>query len=307
MPFAAADPSSGAMQAARRQSPPKSTVSATRATLYATKSNALTNADFWLRKSPVRVMSPGLSETAVVASVAAARRRAASSTNNTLQSLESLYALSPSKEPPSAISNSGPPLSPLRSPRVAGGPTLPPGVAGSCTCDAVTTSRRWGGFSLLLGTQPRSSGIRRLANRKCARWLTPTASSKPSLVRTGLLASVEGATPALRASTCRGPAPLLPRCGPSSCHAAANLRTLARLARSQAKGTARPTPEPGMKASASSVISRQMRSACSIVRQGTLTTCPRFTILTAASRPMPLLAPVTMTFSGFSGAATALR
>mmetsp|Transcript_144352 Transcript_144352/g.251727 ORF Transcript_144352/g.251727 Transcript_144352/m.251727 type:complete len:237 (+) Transcript_144352:199-909(+) len=205
-----------------RQSPPPDTVSATRKMSLVAKSKIFVKSGGWFRKKPVRVMRPGPNETTATSEPFASRRRFSSRAKRTLHSFESLYALSASYAPPSTMTKS--PLGwvsrPDRSPRVAPSPTDPPGDSGSCTSEAVTTTLP----PLAASTWGRS----RLASRKWPKWLVPTVTSKPSAVRSTSLAP-EYWTPALSANTSSGM--------PKLWNSAAQARTEARDARSQAMGT----------------------------------------------------------------------
>ena len=142
--------------------PPPSTVSATCATSFVTKSNTLTNSGCWCRNSPVRVIKPGPKALTLTLEPRACNRRSSSYVNNMLHNFESLYALSASNASPLTISNALPSrVKPSRSPNVAPLPTLPPGLEGSCTSDEVTTTRGCSNFSLASNL-----GSNKLANKK---------------------------------------------------------------------------------------------------------------------------------------------
>ena len=182
---------------------------------------------FWLRKKPFgSAIRPGEKALAVMPPPPPPHRRAASAMKSMLQSLLSLYALSGSKAPPSTIVKRAPPSRPLSSPRLAhfsGPPCLPPPLVGSCTPDAVTSSR---GLSELLASDGRSSD----ASAKWPRWLVPTVSSKPSAVNCSSGSPTLRLSPALSTSVSSG----------APCWDAAKARTDARLERSHAAPRAMP-------------------------------------------------------------------
>ena len=105
----------------------------------------------------------------------------------------------------------------------------------------------------------------RPVSAKCPKWLVPTCSSKPSLVRRNGVAI----TPALLTSTAICPVP------------AANSPTEARSARSRRRTSAL----PGIPAAA--------RSPLAVSRQATTTCAPARASSVAVTAPNPLFAPVT--------------
>src|ERR1700677_3353002 len=128
-------------------------------------------------------------------------------------------------------------------------------------------------------TRPVTFGSRRFVSAKWPRWLVPNCSSKPSAVR----ASGGIITPALLISRSMSP-----------CQTEANRRTESRLARS----STRTAVAPGMVAAAASPFAWS--------RTARTTWAPALATAAAAVRPMPLLAPVTITvlpdISGMSAA-----
>ena len=117
-------------------------------------------------------------------------------------------------------------------------------------------------------TRPVTSGSSRFVSAKWPRWFVPNCSSKPSAVRE------RGGTMTPALLTSRSSGPLQP---------SANSRTDARLARS----SRRTSVVPGIAAAAVSpfAVSRTART----------TRAPAPANARAAARPMPLLAPVTIT------------
>mmetsp|Transcript_42496 Transcript_42496/g.101118 ORF Transcript_42496/g.101118 Transcript_42496/m.101118 type:complete len:306 (-) Transcript_42496:416-1333(-) len=222
-------------------SPPNSTVSATCAMLYTMNENTVTNKAAWFLKSPVLVIRPGDMLVHEILEPLAFNLRSSSAAKKTLQSFESLYALSGSKAPPSTMSHPLPLASPSKFPRVALLPTLPPADDGSCTWEAVTTMR--GSASDDCST----SGYSRFARRKCPRWLVPTVSSKPSAVRgAGGESDVLSDTPALSRR--------MSIIFPEALKSAANLRTDARFPRSHAAPEISPRLPPSGSSSAASLF-----------------------------------------------------
>mmetsp|Transcript_24271 Transcript_24271/g.67494 ORF Transcript_24271/g.67494 Transcript_24271/m.67494 type:complete len:221 (-) Transcript_24271:286-948(-) len=180
---------------------------------------------------------------------------------------------------------------PLRSPRVAPLPTLPPALAGSCTSEAVTTTLATLGPSAPADS---SSGSSKLVRRKWPRWFTPTVISKPSAVRlTGSVLPLY-CSPAFKQR--------MSSLSPVALKALAKPRTESSEDRSHCIGTA--TPAFGSDSTAA-MISSLASSAFSIVRHARKTLWPLATSFCAALKPIPELDPVMMMFLAPAGDASA--
>mmetsp|Transcript_8172 Transcript_8172/g.20259 ORF Transcript_8172/g.20259 Transcript_8172/m.20259 type:complete len:340 (+) Transcript_8172:350-1369(+) len=244
----------------------------------------------WLRNRREVGMNPGEKVLHVIPTPAAVRRAASSRAKRILHSLESLYALFPSYDPPSAISKCFPShIMPSKEPRVAGPPARPSGFSALWMEEDVITTRAAPTPLLLLllrrgEADATSAGVSSLTRAKWPRWFTPKVRSKPSTVRSTLSelrASRSGATPALHTSTSSG--------APLSKNSSANVRTDASDPRSSTAGSARP---PRI---AWGITAATASCAFSTLRHAMITVHPAATSCLDDSSPMPEFAPVMRT------------